>query len=239
MQKAFSALRELLLDTFFPSFCINCGREQSYLCQDCFALIDIVVRQYCPFCPRPTVVLDGRTCQRCQPSHALAGLFCAASYDNRIVKTMVHRCKYAPYIKSLSKPLASLILAHLIQINKLACVKEYICIPIPLHKRKHKQRGFNQAELIAKELSTVLLSTMLNDVLVKTKSTPAQVTLKKEQRKENIKGAFVCSLPERIQGKRILLVDDMFTTGATMEECSKTLKHAGAKEVWGIVVARG
>ncbi len=232
-------IKEFVLDIFFPKFCINCSKEESYLCQDCFSLIDISERQYCPFCFQSRVVLDGKTCGFCRRSKKLTGLYSAVSYNNFIVKKMINQFKYEPYIKELSKPLSSLIIVHLINLNKTLNLFDFVLVPIPLHKKKLKQRGFNQAEEIAKELSENLKLPAFNDILIKTKRTPSQVELEKEEREKNIKNVFLCRKPELVKNKKILLVDDIFTTGSTMEECALTLKRAGAKEIWGIVVARG
>ena len=111
---------------------------------------------------------------------------------------------------------------------------------IPLHQKRLKWRGFNQAEEIAKKLSFFFEVPVLNNALIRIKYTTPQVKMENNlQRKENIKGAFVCPYPEIIKNQKIFLVDDVFTTGATMEEAAKTLKQAGAKEVWGVVTARG
>lgn len=256
------SIKESILDLLFPKFCLNCRKEENYLCQDCFSLIDIAERQYCPFCPQPRAVVDGRTCNYCRRSKKLAGLYCAASYNNFIVKKLINQFKYKPYIKELAKPLSSLIIAHLINLNKQSTFQDYILIPIPLHKKKLKQRGFNQASEIAKELSKKLNPvrdktskasdgcrqqpisngvkiSIFDDALIKIKQTLAQVELKKEQRQKNIKGVFFCQKPKIVQGRKILLVDDLFTTGSTMEEAARVLKEAGAKEVWGIAIARG
>lgn len=232
-------LKEFILDLFFPKFCLNCSKEGSYLCQDCFSLIDILEKQYCPFCVQPRIVIDGETCNHCRRSKHLSGLYCAASYNNFIIKKLINQFKYEPYIKELAKPLTSLIIAHLIYLNKLSNFNDFLLIPVPLYKKKLKQRGFNQTEEIAKELLKNLKIPFFNNALIKTKQTPAQVELKKEEREENIKGVFICQKPEIVQGRKILLVDDIFTTGSTMEECNRVLKDAGAKEIWGIVVARG
>ena len=250
MQRFLSSPKNLILDILFPAFCINCSKEGSYLCPDCFSLTDILNRQYCPFCECPKVVLDGKSCNRCKRSKNLNGLYCATSYDNFIVKKLINQFKYEPYLKELSKPLSSLIIAHLINLNKftpldnkhLTEFKEFsnfLVISVPLHKKKLKQRGFNQAEELAKELSKNLKIPVICNVLVKIKQTPSQVELMKEEREKNIKGAFSCQNPELINRREILLVDDVFTTGSTLEECARVLKDAGAKEVWGIVVARG
>lgn len=210
-----STMWEFVLDILFPRFCVNCRREGSYLCEDCFSLIDIAEEQELPFC------------------------YCAASYENFIVKKLINQFKYEPFIKELAKPLASLIIAHLINLNKANSFKDYILIPIPLYKKKLKQRGFNQSAEIAKELSKNLMIPVFDDVLIKIKQTPAQVELKKEQRQENIKESFFCQKPEIIRGRKILLVDDIYTTGSTIEEGRRALRDAGAKEVWGVVAAHG
>jgi len=234
-----NSIKKFIFDLFFPRFCINCGKEGSYLCQDCFYLIEILEEQYCPFCLRPKVVSDGKTCNYCKSLKKLTGLFCAASYDNFIVKKMINQFKYEPYIKDAAEPLSSLIISHLTNLNKGDNFQDFILIPVPLEKRKLKKRGFNQAEEIAKELSKNFKIPVFNNTLIKTKSTPAQVELEKTKRQENIKGVFSCQKIELIKNKKILLIDDVFTTGATLEECARILKEAGAKEVWGMVVARG
>jgi len=206
---------KFFLDVLFPRFCLNCQKEGTYLCEDCFSLIDITEKQYFPFC------------------------YCAASYENFIVKKLISQFKYEPYVKELAKPLASLIIAHLLNLNKADSFKNYILIPAPLHKKKMKQRGFNQSAEIAKELSRNLMIPVFDDVLIKIKQTPSQTELKKEERTKNVKGAFFCQKPEIVKERKILLVDDIYTTGSTIEEGRRALKKAGASEVWGVVVAHG
>lgn len=237
-KKFLSTTKKFLLDILFPKFCLNCGKEGNYLCSDCISLIDIVERQYCPFCAPPKVVLNGKTCPSCRKTKKLNGLYFATSYNNYIIKKTIHQLKYY-HIKELTKPLAFLIISHLINLNKNINFSSFALIPIPLHKKKLKKRGFNQSEELAKEISKILKIPVLSNVLIKTKKTLNQVDLKKREREENIKGAFFCQKPESVKNKKILLVDDVFTTGATMEEGARVLKNAGASQVWGIVVARG
>lgn len=234
-----NSIKEFILEILFPKFCLNCGREGSYLCPDCLSLIDVAEKQYCPFCSQPKIVRDGKTCSSCQNSKKLTGFYCPASYDNFIVKKIINQFKYKPYIKELSKPLSSLIIAHLINLNKFTPTPDFILIPIPLHKKKLKKRGFNQASEIGKELARILKIPFFDDVLIKIKQTPDQVELKKTEREKNIKGVFFCKKPEIVSGRKILLVDDILTTGSTMEEGASVLKSAGAEEVWAIVAARG
>ena len=232
-------LKNFIVDALFPKFCLNCGKEGEHLCEDCFSLIEILERQYCPFCPSAKITLEGRTCSVCKRNKNLSGLYCAASYDNFIVKKLVHQFKYEPYIKDIATILANLIINHLANLNKLDGFESFFLVPVPLHKKKMKRRGFNQAEEMAKILSPVLKMPVLKDALLKIKATAAQIELEKEGREKNIQGAFVCPDPKLVENKRIVLVDDIFTTGSTMEECARILRDADAKEVWGMVAARG
>ena len=184
--------------------------------------------------------MDGKTCKNCSKKTKLNGLFIAVAYENQLVKKLINQFKYKPYLKELSPILCSLIISHFSFSgnNALQGLKQGILVPVPLHRARFKERGFNQSEEIAKELSESLNLAFYNDVLIKIKPTLAQVGLSSEQRKENIKGTFICQKADRIKGEKILLVDDVYTTGATMEECAEILKKAGASQVWGIAIAR-
>jgi len=231
-------MKSFLTDLFFPKFCFNCGKEGNYLCSDCLALIAILEEQYCPVCGKRA--LDGKTCSRCRSKTKLDGLCFATSYQNKLVKKLINQFKYKPFIKDLSTTLASLIITHFYLSNKFHFFvsKKTILVPVPLERKKLKMRGFNQSEEIAEEISLRLKILLLKNVLIKIKKTQSQTELSKEKRKENIKDAFLCKNTEQIRGKKIFLIDDVFTTGATMEECAKTLKQAGALQVYGITVAR-
>lgn len=251
--------KDFFVNLFFPKFCFNCGKEGDYLCSDCLALIDILERQFCPVCGKR--VLDGKTCLRCQSKTKLNGLYFAVSYQNKLIKKLISQFKYKPFIKDLSKTLASLIITHFYLSNKFnfLITEKSILVSVPLARKKLKLRGFNQSEEIAKELSKSLNPVrdsqsrknasreqisngikvpLVNNALIKIKNTRAQIELSKEERKENVRGAFLCRDERQIKNKKIFLVDDVFTTGATMEECAKILKESGAREVWAITVAR-
>jgi len=237
MKKILFSIKSFLLDLFFPQFCFNCGLERKYLCQDCQNILDISEYYYC-LCKRPQRLPGPGKCKRCQ-SKKLNGLYFALPYQNYLVKKLIHQFKYQPYIKDLSKTLAVLIITHFKLSNNKPNFSGFILIPVPLEKRKLKLRGFNQAEEIAKELSIFLKIPLMNDVLIKIKETPPQVELSEKEREENIKGVFLVKNREKIAGQKILLIDDIYTTGSTMEECAKVLKEAGAKKVWGVAIARG
>lgn len=232
-------LKKILVHILFPQFCLNCKREGVLVCEDCLSSIDLSEFNYCPFCQTPKRVFTEGTCS----SHRkmkLSGLFSATSYQNPLVKKIISKFKYEPFLKNLTSPLTSLIIAHfLLSENKLISQNKENSgfLPVPLAKFRERWRGFNQAALIAQTLSKFYKIPLFNN-LIKTKQTQPQVELKKKEREKNIRGVFTVKNPREIRGKRIFLVDDVFTTGSTMEECARILREAGCREVWGIVVAR-
>ena len=240
VKKVLTSVKSFLLDLFFPPFCLNCGREgggASYLCEDCQALLPISEDRYC-LCKKPVRMFKKGKCKRCQPKK-LNGLYFSLPYQNFLVKKLIHQFKYQPYLKELSKNLASLIIKHFQLLDNKPNFYRFILIPIPLEKKRLKQRGFNQAEEIAKELSYFLKIPLITNCLLKIKATLPQVELSEKEREKNIKGVFLVKNIEKIENQKILLIDDVYTTGSTMEEAARVLKEAGAKEVWGVVVARG
>jgi ComF family protein len=113
-----------------------------------------------------------------------------------------------------------------------------VIIPVPLHPKREKKRGFNQAQIIAKELAELEGVRLLEGVLVKTKNIPPQTFLQLKEREKNVRGAFRVNKEEEIKGRVVLLVDDVYTTGSTIRECSSVLKKAGAKEVKALTIAQ-
>jgi ComF family protein len=213
--------KKFLLDLFFPKTCISCQKEGDYLCPDCFAILEVSSIHT----PYKTQYLDD--------------LYFPLPYQNPILKKLIQAFKYPPFVKELSHTLSSLIIAHLQLIEKSPkTFKDFLILPIPQSKKRLKWRGFNQAEELAKELALFLKVEILDEVIEKIKETESQVNLTEKERKENLKGAFFLKKPELIKNRKIILVDDVYTTGATMEEVAKILKENGAKEVIGIVIAR-
>ncbi|MCX6718709.1 MAG: ComF family protein [Candidatus Staskawiczbacteria bacterium] len=211
--------------------------------------MDISEYNYC-LCDKPARILSDSKlgkCSQCQKKE-LSGLYFALPYkEKNITRKLIYQFKYKPYLKDLAKTLASILIEHFVlsKNNTNEIWENSVLIPVPLDKKKIKIRGYNQSEELAKELSKVLQIPVISNVLVKTKSTKPQMELKKEEREKNLLGAFVIkkSLPtggqaEKISGTKVFLVDDVYTTGSTMAECAKVLRHAGAKQVWGITIAR-
>ncbi len=236
-KNALIKIKQFSLDILFPKTCLGCKRERNWLCEDCIATLDIQNWSLCPICQKR--VLDFKTCEYCRPKTKLTGLFVPLSYENPLIKKAIRFFKYEPLLKELREPLSYIIISHLNLIEFPGFDEKFILVPVPLYKSRLRWRGYNQAEEIAKELSKNLAIPLEKNILIKIKNTLLQAELKGDERWTNMTQAFLCQNPERIRGKKILLVDDVYTTGATMEECAKILKQNGAKEVWGIVIARG
>lgn len=231
-------VKDFFLNLFFPKFCFGCQKEGSYLCQDCQSTLEILENHFC-LCKKPIRSPKIGKCKKCF-SKKLNGLYFALSYQDQLIKNLIHCFKYRPFIKGLGKTLTSLIITHFQLTEKQKCdFSDFLLIPVPLTKKRLMWRGFNQSEEIGKELSKFLEIPLVNNVLFKIKETLAQIELSDEEREENIKQAFLVKNEKEIKGRKILLVDDVYTTGSTLEESALSLKRAGAKEVWGVVVARG
>ena len=243
MDKPIHKTKEFLKDLLFPKFCLGCKKEGVFLCQDCRTLLDISEFDYC-LCDQKPIRLPPESksgkCQRCQ-NKKLSGLYFALSYkENSLTKKLIRQFKYQPYIKELSKTLASILIEHFLLSKKNTdeIWQNSILIPVPLDNKKLKTRGYNQSQELAKELSKILKIPVFSDVLIKTKNTPPQMELSKLEREKNLINAFCVRNSEKISGKKIFLVDDVYTTGSTMEQCATILRENKAKSVWGIAISR-
>ena len=236
-------IKNFLLDLLFPKFCLGCKKEGIYLCDDCRSILDISEFDSCLCETKPVRLTPTSTsgkCQKCIP-RKLSGLYSALSYkENSLTKKLIYQFKYPPYLKDLAKTLASILAEHFILTGKNTneIWENSILIPIPLSHKKLRSRGYNQSEELTKELSGVLQIPVFSDVLVKTKHTKPQMELSKLEREKNLEGAFVIKNPVKLTGKKVFLVDDVYTTGSTMQECAKILLQNRAKSVWGITIAR-
>lgn len=232
-------LYKIFLDLFFPKKCVNCGKGKDFMCEDCFSIIEVLENDYCPFCFPPKITTGGRVCPSCKKDHFLDGLICASSLENIVVKKTIHLFKYPPFLKELSRHLSFLIINHLKLTNNEFKFRNFIITPIPIAKKRLSFRGFNQSEEIAKELSS-FLNLPMEKIICRIKNTKPQTTLGKDQRQNNVLNAFAIEkkFQGKIKGRNILLIDDVLTTGATINESARILKESGAKSVWGAVVAR-
>jgi ComF family protein len=214
---AAATAKELL----FPKRCFFCKEYDGLLCGDCQALLEI----------NPAHRPDN------SKKH-LADIYAACSYENTRVKKLLHSFKYKPFNKELAAPLASLVAGHFSLSEKNPDFNDTVLVCVPLAPKRLRWRGFNQAQAIAKELADIWHIPIEPDCLARTRETKIQADLAQTERRENIKGAFICRNNTRIKNKSVLLVDDVVTTGATMEECARVLSKNGAAKIIGIAVAR-
>ena len=213
------------LDLLFPQKCLGCGIHGFILCESCLISFPLFLNENKP-----------------PNSSEIDEIFAATSYKNEIVKKTIWLFKYRG-VKALAEPLSSLIvktigdkITHLISNSSQTAV----VVPIPLTRKKLKKRGYNQAEILGKCLSDKLSIKMGVDVLYKIKETISQVEIKdRDKRLKNIQGVFAVKNPEIIKNKIIILVDDITTTGATLNEAGRVLKQSGAKKIIGLAVAKG
>lgn len=236
---------DLLLDLIFPRQCLGCGKWGKYICPDCSASkIEYFDNQVCPYCEKSSPY--GYTHSRCVKSNGLDGLFVLSHYHGLIPKA-IHEIKYQGYFAILSE------LAEFITQKYHRQYNFKYFVPIPLSKNRERARGFNQAEKLANELVKIPfrhsgqspespISIKVVNLLERTRDTRPQFELKYEDRQHNMKDAFSLNhelITKNLSGLSFCLVDDVATTGSTLFECAKVLKHAGSEKVYGITIARG
>jgi ComF family protein len=184
----------------------------------------------------------GKTHESCQEKTELDGVIIAAEWEDKILQEAIHKYKYS-FVMGLARPLAQILIKKINEpeLARLMSGKIILVASVPLHKRRLRWRGFNQAELLAKEIVSHFGWPMMPLLMLRKKYTKPQAKLKKEEREKNLQGVFGVAGEQitEIKDQTILLIDDVLTTGTTMNECAKILKEAGAKEVWGVALARG
>jgi len=224
----------MLLDFLFPRRCLGCGKWGKYFCENCIDAIRPLEKQICPVCEKPAIT--GKAHSKCQTRYSLDGLTSIFSYEGAI-KNAVTKLKYK-FVTDLAEELVTLSVKHLP--SYFIHHTSYILIPIPLHSRRQRWRGFNQAELLGKMLAEKFGWQVRTDILLRHKHTKPQTDLKGKERKVNIRGAFKinsnCKLS--ILNSKLILFDDVWTTGSTLRECGKVLKRIGVKEAWGLTLTR-
>lgn len=206
-----------LLQILYPKQCLICGKlEQDTICSKCYNFLKIEAK--------------------------------IENYENKSFKEHLYIFKYEGKIRNLiidykfnDKPYLNELFAKIILKNEKICrkIKKYgIIIPVPIHKKRKSERGYNQSELIARRVAKNLKLELVTDSLIKQKNTLPQSILSKKQRQENAKQVYKIQNKQKIENKKIILLDDIYTTGATTEECSKILKQNGAKEILVLTIAK-
>lgn len=241
-----------LLDFIYPKRCVGCGKVGEYVCANCFSFISFTEHGFCTVCQKGSI--DGLTHPVCRMRYEIDGVFASLKYAG-VVRRLIRQFKYKPYISDLRGLLNELMYEGIIQkeIFVQLLKGKSAFVPIPLHKSKMRQRGYNQAKVLTEGLikklkleRTVELSginrLMTEDLLERIRETKPQFGLSLAERMENMKGAFEIRMDflEKLKGtSAVFVVDDIVTTGATFREASRVLKKAGIQRVYGVALAHG
>jgi competence protein ComFC len=219
-----------VLDFLLPPRCGGCRRVGAWLCERCRAQIRRLEEPLCRRCG--VEVASARSDCGCRARlHSITRLRSAVAYEGPI-EAAVHRFKYEGW-RRLAAPLAQL-MAERLAVEGVAARS---VVAVPLHPLRQRLRGYNQSELLAGELRKVLALRSPPGVLVRTRATPPQVGHDRKRRFENVAGAFAWN-GRALSGEALLLIDDVATTGATLDACACALKAAGSGPVTGVSVAR-
>lgn len=219
----------LLARLFLPLECLGCGAEGDWICLACQKEFQLSRPTVCVLCGKAGE--DG-LCETCRQSTGLGGVVSLLPYYYLPVQRLIRAVKFAGQFDGLS------FFTHRYGRKILARIPEgdWSLAPIPLSKERQRQRGFNQAELFARQLST-LGQLPLWHGLIRTRHTAAQAELAAKERAKNMRGALTVN--ERPAPENVILVDDVMTTGSTIREAVRALKKAGSSSVWAITIAHG
>jgi ComF family protein len=239
------AFGNTVIDLLFPPRCVACHRLGAWLCPPCQDKIEVIHPPVCRRCGVPLEESGSRaavqrrnapdTCDRCREGpHELAGLVAYAFHTDPL-RQAIHELKYED-LRSLAAPLGRL----MAQGWSILAPRDHdidVIVPVPLHPTRQRQRGYNQAALLARELGALLQRPVVEDVLIRTRATAPQVGLNVQQRRDNVHDAFQC-VNTSLDGKRVLLIDDVCTTGATLAAASAALRKGSVLSVWAYTLAR-
>jgi len=227
------------LDLLFPPRCVACSKVGNWLCATCQSSIELVSPPICSLCGRPLPqsaqadhgVTEG-LCARCRMEPIkLDGIRSVAVHDGAL-RQAIHHLKYH-HRHELAVTLGQILFGYWKKVDLAA----ELVVPVPLHASRQKERGYNQAALLARVLTERASLAFNEQHLIRTRATPPQVGLGARERKTNVQDAFAWAGP-RLDSIGVLLVDDVCTTGATLEACALALRQAGAESVWALTLAR-
>lgn len=223
-------------DYIFPLFCVSCNEEGAILCSTCFENIQFLGVFCCPVCHQKFE--RGLVCGNCRSTSALDQVAALLPYvESQPFGQIIQAFKYS-YSIDARKILARSLETTQTILQTLPLFDIDAIVPIPLHKRRLAERGFNQAEIIA-QLISKQVNIPVVPILTRFRATKQQAKLTRVERQENVRDAFVLQKNLSISGKIFLLIDDVYTTGSTMQAAARVLKEAGARAVIGFTLARG
>ena len=219
------------LNLLFPQWCVGCGQEGDFLCYSCRCSLSRIMPPLCPKCGKPQP--SGILCPTCVSWQAeVDGIRAPFRFDG-VMRQGIYQLKYKN-LRALAVSLAKLLNDYLVA-NPMP---GEVLVPVPLHQKRLRERGYNQSSLLAQELGKLVNLPVVDDCLIRQRhASPQARTATIEERQSNVANAFVCR-NYRLQNKQVLLIDDVSTSGATLDACAMALKTAGATSVWALVLAR-
>jgi ComF family protein len=228
------------IDLLYPAGCPNCGVDVGRVgefCAKCDQALESLIPPYCEICSLP---FEGHfvgpfQCPNCQGRSLHFGAATASMRSKGIVRELIHRFKYRGEMQLLDTFIPWMRTALLDP--RLPDFDLPLLVPVPLHPARRRERGFNQAELLARSLGKAE-NWPVEEVIRRIRYTTTQTALDRSERSRNLDGAFVLRPKADVEGRDIILVDDVLTTCSTVDECARVLLGAGAKSVWAIAVAR-
>lgn len=227
--KLLSKIKEKALDLLFPAKCIECGRDGGYICHTCLKSLSSIEPPICEYCGIP--VSQGNLCEVChQNPSEIDGIRSVYAFDG-IVRKAVHQLKYNN-LKVIAHPMAQLFHDRLSAND----IPYDVLVPVSLHSSRLRERGYNQSALLCRELGKLCDAPVDEKSLVRLRQTTSQTSFDRDGRRVNVEGAFDC-IDGTLAGKNVLLIDDVCTTGATLNSCAAVLKEKGVLSVWGLTFA--
>jgi len=229
----------MALDFFFPQHCLGCGKGGELICPSCRNKLPPIAPPICPRCGLPQT--NGVLCPTCINKLTLNRMNWQPGIDGirspyrfeGVIRESIHQLKYRN-LRMMAGRLAEL-LSDYLDVNP---VPGDILVPVPLHPKRLRERGYNQSTLIAGELCKLTGFAVSERELIRVKNNPPQArTTTVEERQENMTDAFACR-GNGLRGQRVIVIDDVSTSGATLNACAVVLKAGGAASVWGLTVAR-
>ena len=230
MNTLLGKLGRTALDLLFPPRYFGCSKYESFLCEPCRSSLSAVEPPFCRVCAQPDP--SGSLCAECAVDRPPIYGIRSPYLMEGAIREGIHALKYSNL--RAAAPELGLLLARWLESSP---VPGDFLVPVPLHKRRLRQRGYNQSALLAKVVGLLTDLPVLESVLVRTRDSPPQVSLPtREDRARNVAGRFACA--GEVRGGRFILVDDVVTTGSTMSACAAALLEGGARSVWGLSLAR-
>ncbi len=244
----FQKIKKTILDAIYPIECASCKKDGRWICDDCFDNLPHSHGEYCLNCKKESPF--GKFCSYCSSLFSVDGIMIAGSFRDKTLKKLVKTYKYN-FARDISQTLGEYLFLYLNkQISDYSTVafpklprifkriQNTLIIPVPLHKKRLRWRGFNQSELLAQIIADKFDSEINTKDLKRIKNSSPQTKLNKDLREKNLIGNFRWNGAD-LNKKNIILIDDVTTTGATLNECAKELKKNNAGTVWGVVIANG